>query len=165
MGSKRSYNVAINELSVYLSMEKFIKEDVNFVHEPRNSKKSPYGFHFWESSYILSSENDTIDGLLLHLKSQLILDEWYHSFALAYRYNRMRNFIRHLEVYPSDYLSHRENGLRFYGTHIHELNKTHQDLPADHERFDWHDWMKYFCAHTNIKIEGRIVAPNEGSFL
>lgn len=161
----RNYNVAVNELSAYLQMNKIIKQDIVFAHEPRQSKKSPYGFHHWESSYILSDANDTIDGLFLHLKSQLIYEEWYHSFTLAYQHGRIRNIIRQLEVYPPDYPSHRENGTLFFGTHTHELGRVHQDLPKDHQHYYWHDWMGYFCACTHISIQGKINAPNEGLLL
>lgn len=166
MGSERFYNVAVNELSVYLQMSKIVSQDIIFIHEPRQSKKSPYGYHHWESSYMLSADtNDTIDGLFLHLKSQLIYDEWYHSFALAYRHDRVRNIIRQLEVYPPDYPSHRENGITFFGTHIHEMTHAHQDLPQGHDRYGWHEWIDYFCACTHITIQGKINAPNEGLLL
>ena len=77
MGSQRSFNIAVNDLSLYIDMPKSLNQDVIFTHEPRKSKKSPYGYHVWESSYILST-HDTIEGLTLRLKSQIIYDEWYH---------------------------------------------------------------------------------------
>lgn len=89
-----SAQAAVNELSAYLQIPKIVRQDIIFIHKPRQSKKSPYGYHHWESSYMLSADtNDTIDGLFLHPKSQLIYDEWYHSFTLAYWHERGRAVI------------------------------------------------------------------------
>ena len=103
--------------------------------------------------------------MTLRLKSQIIYDEWYHSFSLDYQHDDTRNIIRQLEVYPPDYPSHRENGVMLFGTHIHELGQVNQNFPQGHDRYTWHDWFDWYCHCTHISIHGTVQAPNEGLLL
>lgn len=164
MGSQRNFNVAVNELEPYISMPKLITDSIQFVHYPRKSKRSPYGFDQWQSSYIVSLENqDTIDNLILTLKSSIIYDERYHSFMLGYRYKDVLNIIHQLEVYPDDYLSHREtDGQQIFGTHIHHLTTTTSCRPDGYHGYTWYQWFDYYRSAVNLTVTGQIIAPDNG---
>lgn len=164
MGSQRNFNVAVNELGSYITMPKLITDQIQFVHIPRNSKRSPRGYKHWQSSYIVSTENrDTIDGLILTLKSSIIYDERYHSFMLGYRHQNTLNIIHQMEVYPDDYLSHREaNGEQIFGTHIHRLTTVAPCRPDGHQGYSWYQWFDYYCSEINLTVTGQVIAPDDG---
>lgn len=164
MGSQRNFNVAVNELESYITAPKLITDQIQFVHIPRQSKRSPHGFKHWQSSYIVSVENhDTIDGLILTLKSSIIYNDRYYSFMLGYRYQDALNVIHQLEVYPDDYPSHREiDGQQIFGTHIHHLNTTSSFKPNGYHRFTWYDWFDCYRTIINLSIDGQIYAPDDG---
>ena len=164
MGSKRTYNIAINELEPYITMPKLIQDDIKFVNVPRKSKRAPHGFDQWQSKYIVSLQNkDTIDNLILTLKSSIIYDERYHSFMLSYRYQGTLNIIHQMEVYPDDYLSHRHtDGKKIFGTHIHYLNTVSPCRPDGYSNFTWYQWFDYYKSTVNLTVIGQIVAPNDG---
>lgn len=162
MGSKRIYTLSVNDMANYISIPKTITSDIELNWYTRSHKKSPYGYHLWQSTYILHN-NDTVENLYLTLKTIRYEEYDYYSFMLSYKHNGTSNIIHQLEVYPSWKNSHTEpDGTKFYGTHIHDITKTYEIRPHNHETFDWMNWLEYYTQITNITLTGKITAPYDG---
>ncbi len=162
MGSKRAYTLSADDMANYISMPKIITSDIQLHWYTRSPKKSPYGYHQWQSTYILHN-NDTVENLYLTLKT-IRYDEYdYYSFMLSYKHGETINIIHQLEVYPTWKNSHTESdGTKLYGTHIHNITQTYEIRPPNHETFDWRNWLSYYTQITNITLTGTIIAPYDG---
>lgn len=161
MGSKRTHTLAVNEAANYIAIPKTVTSDIQLEFYARSKTKSPYGYHMWQSSYILHN-NDTVENLYLNLKTIRYEEYDYYSYMLSYRHNKDLNILHQLEVYPEWKNSHTEDGKKLYGTHIHEITKTFEIRPPGHESFDWEKWLEYYTSLANITLTGKITAPYAG---
>lgn len=164
MGSRRICNLAANDVDMYLTTPKLINSDIVFNEYPRKSKKSPYGFKEWQSTYILSVEQgDVIENLFLTLKSMIQADYWYHSFKFFIRDDDQQHIFYQMEIYPDDIVSHTNpDGSFLFGAHVHKMNQVQEVRPQNYSSFSWYEWLEYFKSNTNISIRGNVTAPNDG---
>lgn len=129
-----------------LKMKKFIQQPLP---EPSSSNHANF---LGISCTLVDSNGFDIPKVLLKIEWRdggLGCNEKYTLFQRTDRWQR----IFQIEVYPKSRISHRENGIDWFGSHVY-YNGVNKKTTAQFDCGEQHRkrWFERFCRHTNIHL-------------
>lgn len=133
-----------------------------------SEKPAPNANFIYRQSLLLDDTNISIPGLTFEYTRKLNDSPvWNEKYTLFYRRDSsVLDRLFQIELYPDNYLSHREDGLDVYGNHIYYLGKCIKCYSKlDYGLESRSRWLRRFMAHTNITLVDQSKQPSLFSVL
>lgn len=149
----RTYNIDVEQMNALLQETKIVYSDIDY--QIKNDEAT-----FNCTELYREDTGEIIQGASLNLRSLLLPDYTYHSFALQLLHGYNRNIVLQIEVMPYNphKPSHRENGVAIFGSHLLKA-KTTTAYPRSTDEWKWHQWWKEFHQQANLIYYGSLNPP------
>lgn len=155
MGKKIILKTSASQIDEFVQRQKTIVIDQKFAQRPKDKR------YFEIKCDLLDEDGFTIPHWSFKICVKPISnDDCQDTYGIYHQLHGNNESVLRLDVHHKEKVGHKENGIEFFGAHLHELNTTTsciEDFEFDCMNCENRsDWLEYFAQLFNINIEYKL---------